>query len=128
MPYCGIRVVALDERELVELFQLRLALLEIAAELAALRRDPAMLAAAAQVRDQVRLNGDELNRGELPRPAPGHLMSWLIEGAGNGQLARDWERLAGRSRLYIYEIRAPCRRSGGDDAPRRSTDRRGRCG
>src|SRR5215472_14784231 len=52
VPYCGIRVIALDERELVELFQLRLALLEIAAELAALRRDPAMRAAAPQVKEQ----------------------------------------------------------------------------
>src|SRR5882757_3265505 len=32
VPYCGIRVLALSDREVVELFQLRLALLELAAE------------------------------------------------------------------------------------------------
>src|ERR1700691_392205 len=35
VPYCGIRVAALSEAEIVALFQLRLGLLEIAAALAA---------------------------------------------------------------------------------------------
>jgi DNA-binding GntR family transcriptional regulator len=98
VPYCGIRVVALDDQEIVALFQLRLALLEVAAELAALRRDAGALAAAPSVLAQVRQNA-----GTQPRPAPGHLMGWLVEASGNRELARSWERLAGQSRMYIYE-------------------------
>ncbi|HVA12516.1 MAG TPA: GntR family transcriptional regulator [Stellaceae bacterium] len=98
VPYCGIRVVALDDQEIVALFQLRLALLEIAAELAALRRDADALAAAPSVLAQVRQNA-----GAEPRPAPGHLMGWLVEASGNRELAHAWERLAGKSRMYLYE-------------------------
>ena len=98
VPYCGIRVIGLSDREVVELFQLRLALLELAAELAARRADAAMLARAPAVLAQVRAN----HKGNPP-PAPGHLMGWVVEASGNAQLARSWERLAGQARLYIYE-------------------------
>jgi DNA-binding GntR family transcriptional regulator len=98
VPYCGIRVVALSEAEIVALFQLRLGLLEIAAELAALRRDAAVLAAVPSVLKLVRENATAPQR-----PAPGHLMGWLIEAAGNREIARSWERVAGQSRLYLNE-------------------------
>jgi DNA-binding GntR family transcriptional regulator len=98
VPYCGIRVVALSEAEIVALFQLRLALLETAAELAALRRDEAALAAVPALREQVRRDS---NAPQLP--APGHLMFWLIEASGNREIALVWQRVAGRSRLYLNE-------------------------
>ena len=98
VPYCGIRVIALSDREVVELFQLRLALLEFASELAARRADEAALARAPAVLAQVRAN----LKGNPP-PAPGHLMGWVLEASGNDQLARSWERLAGQARLYVYE-------------------------
>lgn len=98
VPYCGIRVIALTAREIVALFQLRLALLEAAAELAALCGDEAALAAAPRVLAQVRLNATEPRR-----PAPGHLMGWLIAASGNREMARSWERVAGQSRLYLNE-------------------------
>jgi DNA-binding GntR family transcriptional regulator len=98
VPYCGIRVVALSEQEIVALFQLRLALLEIAAELAALRGDEAALAATPAVLAQVRQNATAPRR-----PAPGHLMGWLVDAAGNREIARSWERVAGQSRLYLNE-------------------------
>jgi len=98
VPYCGIRVVALSDRELVELFQLRLGLLELVAELAARRGDPAALARAGGVKEQVRRN-----LTADPRPAPGHLTDWMVEAAGNRELAAAWGRLAGRARLYVYE-------------------------
>jgi DNA-binding GntR family transcriptional regulator len=98
VPYCGIRVVALSDREVVELFQLRLALLELAAELAARRGDEAALARAPAVLDQVRRDMEV----EIA-PAPGHLMGWVVDASGNGELARAWHRLAGQARLYVYE-------------------------
>jgi DNA-binding GntR family transcriptional regulator len=96
VPYCGMRVVALSDREIVELLQVRAALLELAAELAARRRDPEALACAPQVLAQLNLQAE-------PRPAPGHLTNWVIEAAGNRALARSWERVAGQARLYVYE-------------------------
>jgi DNA-binding GntR family transcriptional regulator len=98
VPYCGIRVVALSDREVVELFQLRLALLELAAELAARRADAHALARAPAVLEQVRLNMTSESR-----PAPGHLMGWIVEASGNRELARSWERLAAKARMYVYE-------------------------
>ncbi len=98
VPYCGIRVRALSDREVVELFQLRLGLLELAAELAARRGDKSLLARAPSVLEQVRRN-----LRATPRPAPGHLMGWVVEASGNEQLARAWERLAGQARMYVYE-------------------------
>lgn len=98
VPYCGIRVVALSDREIVELFQLRLALLEFAAELAARRADAAALARAPAVLDQVRRDMEV----EIV-PAPGHLMGWVVEASGNRELARAWQRLAGQARMYVYE-------------------------
>ncbi len=98
VPYCGIRVVALSDHEVVELFQLRLALLEFAAELAARRGDPRALARAPAVLDQVRRN-----MNPDARPAPGHLMGWVVEASGNRELARSWERLAAKARMYVYE-------------------------
>jgi DNA-binding GntR family transcriptional regulator len=98
VPYCGIRVIALSAEEIVALFQLRLALLEMAAELAALRRDEAALAAAPRILAQVRQNATEPRR-----PAPGHLMGWLVAASGNRALVRSWERVAGQSRLYLNE-------------------------
>ncbi|HEX4195784.1 MAG TPA: GntR family transcriptional regulator [Stellaceae bacterium] len=98
VPYCGIRVVALSEAEIVALFQLRLALLETAAELAALRRDEAALATVPALLEQVRRDAS------APQlPAPGHLMFWLIEASGNREIALVWQRVAGRSRLYLNE-------------------------
>lgn len=98
VPYCGMRVIALSEAEIVALFQLRLALLESAAELAALRRDEAAMTAAPSLLKQVRRDASVLQL-----PAPGHLMGWLIDASGNRELAGVWQRVAGRSRLYLNE-------------------------
>jgi DNA-binding GntR family transcriptional regulator len=115
VPYCGIRVVALSGQEVVELFQLRLALLELAAELGARRQDRDALARAPSVLDQVRRN-----LHETPPPAPGHLMGWVVEASGNVQLMRSWEKLAGQARLYIYES---ARRSADPDAMTQHAER-----
>src|SRR5579862_1143285 len=96
VPYCGMRVVALSDREIVELLQVRAALLELGAELAARRGEQAILAHAPQVLAQINLQSE-------PRPAPGHLTNWVIEAAGNRALAQSWERVAGQARMYVYE-------------------------
>lgn len=98
VPYCGCRVVQLSDREIVELFQLRLGLLEMAAELAARRADPGCLAASPSVLRQV-----QRDWRRDPSPFPGHLMGWLIAASGNAALAKSWADLASRSRMYVYE-------------------------
>lgn len=105
VPYSGIRVATLTNRQIVELFQLRLALLELAAELAARRADPAARAAADQVIAEARRNWTDGTR-----PFTGHLMQWLVDAAGNEALAKEWGKVAGQSRMYVY------------DAVRRSAD------
>jgi DNA-binding GntR family transcriptional regulator len=105
VPYAGIRVVTLSDAQIIELFQLRLALLELAAELAARRADPTARAKAAGVVAEARRNW-----ADATRPFTGHLMQWLVEAAGNAALAKSWATLAGQSRMYVY------------DAVRRSAD------
>jgi DNA-binding GntR family transcriptional regulator len=98
VPYSGIRVASLTDTQIVELFQLRLALLELAAELAARRCDPAALAKAEGVIAEARRNWTDGTR-----PFTGHLMQWLVDAAGNAALAQSWAKLAGQSRMYVYE-------------------------
>jgi DNA-binding FadR family transcriptional regulator len=71
------------------------ALLELGAELAALRRDPAQLARMPEVLKRIKAGG-----GELPQIA-GHLVGWIFSAAGNERLTQTWERTQGPVRLYI---------------------------
>jgi DNA-binding GntR family transcriptional regulator len=98
VPYSGIRVVTLSDAQIVELFQLRLALLELAAELAARRADPVARAKAEDVVAEARRSW-----ADPTRPFTGHLMQWLVEAAGNAALVKSWATLAGQSRMYVYE-------------------------
>jgi len=98
VPYSGIRVATLTDAQIVELFQLRLALLELAAELAARRASPAALAQADEV-----IDGARQNWADGTRPFTGHLMQWLVDASGNEALAKSWTKLASQSRMYVYE-------------------------
>lgn len=95
MPQRGIRVIDLSREEIIELVQLRVVLLELGAELAALRRDPAQLARMPEVLKRIKAGG-----GELPQIA-GHLVGWIFSAAGNERLTQTWERTQGPVRLYI---------------------------
>jgi DNA-binding FadR family transcriptional regulator len=113
VPYCGIRVCALSDHEVVELFQVRLALLELAAELAARRVDPAALARGPSVLEQVRHN-----MFVTPGPAPGHLTGWVLEASGNLHLMRSWP-----GATLCLRVGPPGRRSARDDKTRRRAHR-----
>ena len=104
VPYSGIRVVTLSEREIVDLFQLRCGLLELAAELAARRGDRAARAAAPEVLERAHWTW-----ADPSRPFTGHLMEWLVDAAGNPAFRVAWDRVASQSRRYVYEAvrRAP---------------------
>lgn len=101
-PWRGVRVVELTKDEIVELFQLRLALLEYAAELAARRATPAVIADAERVRTNLRKALMKVKKGDLALMSA-ELIEWILKGAGNKRMMHVWENALLISRLYAYE-------------------------
>ncbi len=102
LPWRGVRVIELTEAEIVELFQLRLALLEYAAELAARRADPAVLAEADGVRNNLRKALTKVKKGDLALMSA-ELIEWVLRGAGNKRMMLIWQNALQISRVYAYE-------------------------
>lgn len=100
VPYRGVRLIALDDRDVVELFQLRSALLELAAELAAHRRDAAAMARIPEILAYIDWSS------QAPRPLTGTFTTWLAEASGSTRLARAWHDLFMQTQLYVSESRA----------------------
>lgn len=101
-PWRGVRVVELTKEEIVELFQLRLALLEHAAELAARRADPETIGDAERVRSNLRQALLKIKEGNLTL-INAELIEWILRGAGNKRMTHVWENALLISRLYAYE-------------------------
>jgi len=101
-PWRGVRVVELTKEEIVELFQLRLALLEYAAELAARRADPDTIADAERVRTNLRKALLKVKEGNLTL-INAELIEWILRGAGNKRMTHVWDNALLISRLYAYE-------------------------
>jgi DNA-binding GntR family transcriptional regulator len=101
-PWRGVRVAELGKKEIIELFQLRVALLEYAVELAARRRDPAVLAEAETVRSNLRKALSRVKKGDLALMSA-ELIEWILRGAGNSQMFQVWEKTLLQSRIYAYE-------------------------
>jgi DNA-binding GntR family transcriptional regulator len=101
-PWRGVRVVELTKNEIVELFQLRLALLEYAAELAAQRADPDVIADAERVRANLRKALMKVKKGDLALMSA-ELIEWVLRGAGNKRMIHVWENALLISRVYAYE-------------------------
>lgn len=100
-PRRGVRVVDLSDDEIVEIFQLRLALLEMAAELAAKYAIPSQLTLAHDLLGQMKA---ALEKSDLDAQMPigGQLSQWVCDCSGNSRLVRDWGRLTYQTRIYIY--------------------------
>jgi DNA-binding GntR family transcriptional regulator len=94
-PFRGVRVIDLNEREIVELFEVRFALLGFAAELAAERAGPEASESAAQLKARLEQDaGEDLwLRGELSQ--------WVFALAGNARLREAYERPLLQSLLYV---------------------------
>lgn len=101
-PWRGARVAELGPSEIIELFQLRLALLEYAAELAARRADPAVLAQSETVRTNLRKALSKVKRGNLELMSA-ELIEWILRGAGNNYMFQVWEKTLLPSRMYALE-------------------------
>jgi len=100
-PWKGVRVVSLDDDEIVEMFQLRLALQELAAELAAKHATPSDIAEARALLEDM---NEVLERGDIDAQMPlgGRLSQWLCACSSNSRLEQNWSRLTYQTRMYIY--------------------------
>jgi len=100
-PWHGVHVKKLGERELLELFQLRLALLEYAAELAARHRTEAMVANAAVLKQHLDAGFSEIERGGQHPSFNGRLSQWLLSAGGNAMLQDVWDKTMRQTLIYV---------------------------
>ena len=100
LPYRGVRVTSLEPRDIVELFQLRCAMMELAADLAARRRDPKALARVPEILEFLTLNL------ESKRPFTGIVTTWVAESSGSVRLAQAWHELFLQTQIYVPETRS----------------------
>lgn len=97
-PFRGVRVIDLTEREIVELFEVRFALLGFAAELAAAKATPETAASAADIK----LALEPARTEEAPDLLIyGDFSRWVFELAGNARLTEAYKRPHLQSRIYI---------------------------
>jgi DNA-binding GntR family transcriptional regulator len=101
-PGCGVRVVDLSRAEIIELFEVRLALIEYAAELAASRRIVDVLRRGEAMKDDLRRTFADLRAGN-PATLQGQFLGWVMRAAGNARLEHVWRKTMLISRLYVYE-------------------------
>lgn len=102
-PFRGVRVIDLSEREIIELFEVRFALLGFAAELAAERAGPGTAASAAALKARVEQPATEDQSADLW--LRGELSHWVFELAGNARLREAYERPLLQSLLYVAMAR-----------------------
>jgi DNA-binding GntR family transcriptional regulator len=100
-PWQSVRVVELNESEIVEIFQLRAALLEYAADLAARVAPPEVLAQAAALKRNLRAEFERVRSHQSHPSFSGSLSAWLLAAAGNATLKRAWERDVVRVQIYV---------------------------
>ena len=100
-PWQGVRVVELSEDEIVQLFELRSALLEYAAERAAERAGHADVRSAKTLRELLAKKHAAARAGH-PEPVSGATTDWVIGVAGNAQIEAVWQATMLRSRIYVH--------------------------
>jgi len=100
-PWQGVRVIELGQDEIVHLFELRSALLEHAAELAARRADEEAVRSAAKLREVLRRKFAAARSGQPPR-VTGDTTEWVLSVAGNPYITEVWHRTMRRTMIYVY--------------------------
>ena len=102
-PQHGARVVELSEGELIQRFELRVVLVETAAQFAAHRANSSVLqeADALRISLDAAFTGMKSGRFELMN---GQLMNWLFRASGNRHLLDMWNRTQHVERVYTYEL------------------------
>jgi len=100
-PWQGVRVKQLSERQIVELFQVRLALLEYAAELAARNVSPEMQKSGAAVKRGLDQGFSEIDASAGHLSFNGKLSQWLVASAGNEALREIWDKTMRQTLIYV---------------------------
>jgi DNA-binding GntR family transcriptional regulator len=100
-PWHGVSVKTLSDRGLVELFQVRLALLEYAAELAARHPSEAMTSSAKKLKQELDAGFNEIKRTSGHPSFNGKLSQWLLTFAGNAALHDIWDKTMQQTLIYV---------------------------
>lgn len=97
----GVRVVELSDKEIIEIFQLRMTLLDLAAELACHHIGKDELRVGRALLKKVEA---ALVKGDIPaqQSLGNQLCHWLCDCSQNGRLGSSWDRLTSQSRMYIH--------------------------
>lgn len=100
-PWQGVRVVELSEDDVVALFELRGALLERAAVLAARNSRAETAKSAARLRQTLAGKFSAARAGRVP-VVTGDTTDWVMEVAGNSFISDAWQKTMLKSRIYVY--------------------------
>jgi DNA-binding GntR family transcriptional regulator len=100
-PWRGVRVKTLNERELLELFQVRLALLEYAAELAARNANRQVSQTGKALKHELASAFSEIDRSGSHPSFNGRLSQWLLDSAGNRALHEIWDKTMQQTLIYV---------------------------
>lgn len=100
-PWQGVRIRTLSERELVELFQVRLALLEYASELAAKSANSQLRESGAALKRSLHSGFAELEKSGGHLSFNGRLSQWLLTSAGNSILKAIWDKTMQQTLIYV---------------------------
>ncbi|AMN40539.1 GntR family transcriptional regulator [Rhodoplanes sp. Z2-YC6860] len=99
--WAGIRVKTLDEKQLVELFQVRLALLECASDLAARNISADSRASAGVLKKELTTGFEEIEKDGGHISFNGALSAWLLSTAGNETLKELWNKTMLQTLIYV---------------------------
>jgi DNA-binding GntR family transcriptional regulator len=98
-PWQSVRIRLLSQAQIVELFQVRSALLEYAAELAARSPSAQVIENAAALKRSI---DEDLSRIEAGHPSfNGRLSQWLLASAGNQALREIWDKTMQQTLIYV---------------------------
>ncbi len=101
-PWRGVSIVELDKAKLLELFQVRLALFEYAAELAARKITAQGIADAAVLKEQLNQAFDDISDKASAHPSfSGQLSRWLLSVAGNTLMQQLWNTAMLQTLVYV---------------------------
>jgi DNA-binding GntR family transcriptional regulator len=99
-PWHGVRIKDLTPKQIVELFQVRLALLEYAADLAARNMTPALVASADELKRSLDEGFSKIETATHPS-FNGRLSQWLLASTGNQAMREIWDRTMSQTLVHV---------------------------
>jgi DNA-binding GntR family transcriptional regulator len=100
-PWQGVRVLDLNAREILELFQLRAALMQYLVELAARHGTDEVLAESGALKESLKRTFHATSEAGHPPAFTGEFSAWLLKAAGNATIGKVWDNTISRSQVYV---------------------------